>query len=106
MFGNITGLIEHHKTFHGADREIESQTFECWDHFLAWKTEEEKITKSWFVQQRADRWTRSYKTSWFYCNRTGKFDSKGNGKRALKSQGSSKMGGADADAELMLRRGK
>lgn len=48
--------------------------------------------KSWFVKQRGDRRTKHHKTSWFYCNRTGEYESKGNGKRSLKSQGTSKTG--------------
>ena len=36
--------------------------------------------------------TKQYKTSWFYCNRTGEYESKVNGKRSLKSQGTSKTG--------------
>ena len=50
------------------------------------------MSKSWFVKQRGDRMTKQYKTSWFYCNRTGEYESKGNGKRSLKSQGTSKTG--------------
>ena len=60
---------------------------------MKWKVLEEKLSKSWFVKQRADRRTKHHKTcSWFYCNRTGEFSSRGEGKRSLKSQGSSKTG--------------
>ena len=50
------------------------------------------MSKSWFLKQRADRRTKHHKTSWFYCNRTGEFSSRGEGKRSLKSHGSSKTG--------------
>ena len=59
---------------------------------MKWKGVEERMYKSWFVKQRADRRTKHYKTAWFYCNRTGEFASKGEGKRSMKSQGSSKTG--------------
>ena len=48
------------------------------------------MSKSSFVKQRGDKMTKQYKTSWFYCNRTGEYESKGKGKRSLKSQGTSK----------------
>ena len=59
---------------------------------MKWKETEEKMGKSWFVKQRGDRRTKHYKTSWFYCNRAGDYESKGKGKRSLKSQGTSKTG--------------
>lgn len=77
---------------HGRQLKKEGQTFQCWDDFMKWKVLGEKMTKSWFVKQRADRISKNYKTSWFYCNRKGEFCSRGTGKRALKSQGSSKTG--------------
>ena len=59
---------------------------------MKWKTQEERMTKSWFVKKRADRRTKNYKTSWFYCNRNGTFSGRGQGKRSMRSQGSSKTG--------------
>ena len=59
---------------------------------MKWKTVEERMSKSWFVKQRADRTSKNHKTSWFYCNRTGHYSTRGEGKRSLKSQGSSKIG--------------
>lgn len=85
-------LIEHLNSDHGHDLKTETWTFQCWEDFTKWKVAEERTSKCWFVKQRADRKTMHHKTSWFYCNRTGKFLSKGEGKRKLKSQGSSKTG--------------
>ena len=89
-FATTEDLIDHLNSEHEHKIAKESQTFQCWDDFMKWQTQEERMTKSWFVKQRADRRTKSYKTSWFYCNRNGTFSSRGKGKRALRSQGSSK----------------
>ncbi len=85
-------LIEHLNSCHGYSLQIEEETFESWDEFVKWKETEEKMGKSWFVKQRGDRRAKHHKTSWFYCNRTGDYQTKGKGKRALKSQGTSKTG--------------
>lgn len=91
-FSTIADLIDHLNSEHEHNLITESQTFQCWDDFLKWKKVEEQMTKSWFVKKRADRKTRNHTVSWFYCNRNGTFISSGNGKRAMRSQGSSKTG--------------
>ena len=91
-FPTTGDLIEHLNSDHGHALKTETQTFQSWESFMKWKVLEEKMSKSWFVKQRADRRTKHHKTSWFYCNRTGEFSSRGAGKRSLKSQGSSKAG--------------
>ena len=85
-------LIAHLNSCHGHNLKIEEKTFNNWKEFMKWKETEEKMGKSWFVKQRGDRRTKHYKTSWFYCNRAGDYESKGKGKRSLKSQGTSKTG--------------
>ena len=85
-------LIQHLNSSHGHDLKIENETFANWDKFVKWKECEEKMGKSWFVKQRGDQRAKHHKTSWFYCNRTGEYESKGKGKRSLKSQGTSKTG--------------
>ena len=44
------------------------------------------------MKQRADRTSKNHKTSWFYCNRTGNYSTRGEGKCSLRSQGTSKIG--------------
>ena len=85
-------LIQHLNSFHGHGLKIQTETFDNWEEFVKWKEIEEKMGKSWFVKQRGDRRAKYHKTSWFYCNRTGEYESKGKGKRSLKSQGTSKTG--------------
>lgn len=91
-FSTMGDLTEHFNSDHGHALKTETQTFQSWESFMKWKVLEEKMSKSWFVKQRPDRRTKHHKTSWFYCNRTGEFSSRGTGKRSLKSQGSSKTG--------------
>ena len=91
-FSTIVDLIDHLNSEHEHNLIKESQTFQCWDDFLKWKKVEEQMTKSWFVKKRADRKTKNHTVSWFYCNRNGTLISSGNGKRAMRSQGSSKTG--------------
>lgn len=45
-----------------------------------------------------------YKTPWFYCNRAGDYESKGKGKRSLKSQGTSKSGGSTCSTAFITAR--
>ena len=85
-------LIEHLNSCHGHSLKIEEMTFNNWEEFMKWKETEGKMGKSWFVKQRGDRTTKHYKTSWFYCNITGDYETKGKGKCSLKSQGTSKTG--------------
>ena len=55
----------------------------------------EKDTDTWFVKATGEKITASARasTTYFYCNRSGYFDSRGTGKRVLKSQGTSKLNG-------------
>lgn len=91
-FETTQELIQHLNASHGHTLKIESDSFKNWEEFEKLKECEEKIRKSWCVKRRGDRRTKQHKTSWFYCNRTGDFETKGTGKRAIKSQGSSKTG--------------
>ena len=57
--------------------------------FKQWKEQYEKNSNSWFVQGSGKKST----TLYFYCNRSGHYQSKGAGKRHIKNQGSSKING-------------
>ena len=46
-----------------------------------------------FVLQSSPKQRDNYIIYYYYCNRTGTFTSRGNGKRSLKQQGTSKLGG-------------
>ena len=60
-FATTEDLIDHLNSEHGHKIAKESQTFQCWDDFMKWKTQEERMTKSWSLnreqigEQRATR---------------------------------------------------
>lgn len=56
--------------------------------FRTWKEGYESTNKCWFVKGSGNKGAGTY----YYCNRTGHYKSRGLGKRHLKSQGSSKLG--------------
>ncbi|XP_014679733.1 PREDICTED: uncharacterized protein LOC106819642 [Priapulus caudatus] len=91
-FDTTKQLIAHLNSDHDRKLVIEESTFNCWQDFQKWKQEEETITKTWYVRPRADRHTEYYNTTWLHCNRAGTFETRGSGKRPLKSQGTSKTG--------------
>ena len=70
-------LIQHLNSCHGHGLKIETVTLDNWEEFVSWKESKEKMGKSWFVKQQGDRRAKYHKTSWFYCNRTGEWESKG-----------------------------
>jgi len=59
---------------------------------MHWKQEEEYRTNTFYVQHGAPCTSAGVQVWYFYCNRSGKYKAKGEGKRALKTQGSSKIG--------------
>lgn len=59
--------------------------------FELWKEQMEKKTSSWFVRATGDKGTVDSTTTYYYCNRSGYFTSRGGQKRHLKAQGSSKL---------------
>ena len=77
--------------YHKRETVITTTNFQTYDDFLAWKKDVEKKTSSWFVQHRQAREGVHHSTAWFYCNRTGNVRTRGDGKRAFKIQGSSKI---------------
>lgn len=91
-FASTGDLIWHPNNHHGQDLTIENMTFKDMAEFEKWKIEGERMTKSWYVKQSADRKTKEYTKSWLRCNRTGGFVSKNTRKRAMKSRGSAKTG--------------
>ena len=91
-FKTIVQLIEHLKEAHRHDLLIEME-ISNWKEFMAWKELQQTMNKSWFVKHRGDRKTKDNIVSWFYCNRSGYFISRGGEKRCIKAQGSSKIHG-------------
>ena len=59
--------------------------------FTEWKADYEAEHDAVYVKGTGDKTTDGCTTSYYQCNRSGVFQSKGTGKRRLKSQGSSKI---------------
>lgn len=86
-------LINHQRTKHGQTISKLETEFPSTEEFMAWKSELEKKTSSWFVKFRGTKRGKEYSTTWYRCNRSGTFQSRGEGKRAMKQQGTSKING-------------
>ena len=73
--------------------------------FNEWKSNYERATVAWFVQSSGTKTYNGSKVTYFYCNRSGYFRSESTGKRALKTQGSSKIDGhCTAGIQLSINR--
>ena len=88
---SVTGLVDHLKGKHGVPVDISIRTFNSFCEFANWKEEEERVTHSWYVMHNAPKVINDYQHYYYYCNRAGVYKSRGNGKRALKSQGTCKI---------------
>lgn len=60
---------------------------------MTWKGTMESTSSSLYVLHSAPQKRADHSCYYYYCNRSGVYNSKGKGKRALKLQGSSKIGG-------------
>jgi len=90
-FSNVHKLEEHLTTHHSLVLQIETLTFDSLDDFYQWKEEKRVRTSSWYVQKCAPQLNNEKEHHYYYCNRAGKYRSRGKGERGLKSQGTSKV---------------
>ncbi|KAK3856543.1 hypothetical protein Pcinc_037136 [Petrolisthes cinctipes] len=88
----VMDLIKHYEAQHDRRFLLQTQDFASEVEFLNWKEEEERTTKASFVQHCGPRQRENAIVQYFYCNRSGYFIAKGEGKRNIKRQGSSKIG--------------
>ena len=109
---HLAQLRQHLSLEHGIEMMTEKKTFKSdegmcqqWMHvnehlseivplpteFMEWKEEYEKDTKSSFTKVTGDKGKGETTLTYYYCNRSGFFQTKSAGKRHLKSQGSSKI---------------
>jgi hypothetical protein len=70
----------------------EHREFPNFDDFLEWKKGEENRTKTSYVQKSSSRIRNQVKFWYYYCHRSGVHRTVSKGKRALKLQGSCKLG--------------
>ncbi len=86
-------MIKHLSSAHDVTSTQEVREFASFKEFMQWKAVTEVNTQSYYVQQSGSRVRGAATWTYFYCNRSGCYQPKGSGRRVLKSQGSTKIGG-------------
>ena len=89
-FINVHKLDQHLEQEHKIELQTSVLQFDNFDAFLQWKEVEELHTKSSFVQKSGSQMHDNNKHFYYYCNRAGNYQTRGNNERSLKSQGSNK----------------
>ena len=89
----MDGLIEHLVKTHNQSINVVTKSFPNLHNFMQWKEELEITTSSLFVLHSSPKQRIDCTYYYYYCNRTGQYNSKGKDKRNLKIQGTSKIGG-------------
>ncbi|XP_030017106.1 uncharacterized protein LOC115437873 isoform X2 [Sphaeramia orbicularis] len=88
----VKQLNIHLNSKHQQNARTNLKNFTSFDEFLEWKKNQEKSTNAWFIQRSGPNESKESTKLYYYCNRSGVFKSKGQDKRSLKSQGSSRIG--------------
>ena len=89
-FINVHKLDQHLEQEHKIELQTSVLQFDNFGAFLQWKEVEELHPKSWFVQKSGSQMHDNNKHFYYYCNRAGNYQTRGNNERSLKSQGSNK----------------
>ncbi|KAJ8019506.1 Zinc finger transcription factor family protein 17 [Holothuria leucospilota] len=87
-------LISHLNSAHGGNHQIQRAEFVSEEEFQEWKTNLERTHDTWFVKVSGGNSYHDHKVQYYYCNRSGGsrgLQEREPRRRALKSQGSSKM---------------
>ena len=87
----MSPLLQHLQQCHNKLVPVNVLTFATHSAFLEWKEDEEVRSFSRFVQRNKGRHGSEATVYYFYCNRSGFYTPRGNSKRSLKAQGSSKL---------------
>ena len=72
--------------------DTETRTFDSFEEFVAWKSEEERKTCTTYIQKCGPQTYSTGQHWYFYCNRAGQYTTKSRGIRSSKIQGSCKTG--------------
>lgn len=91
-FRRMEELIFHCQSVHHEDIKILCSTFKTEDDFKHWKEEVEKSKSVRFIRTSGARNTKGCIVSYYHCNRSGIPCIKSDRKRAVKNQGSCKIG--------------
>ncbi|XP_017772718.1 PREDICTED: uncharacterized protein LOC108559860 isoform X2 [Nicrophorus vespilloides] len=84
-------LIQHFTLVHNVDINIEHHDFYTIEEFNSWKKQIEEENSIFFMQDRGAFKSATYTQTKYHCNRSGTYQSKGQGLRSLKIQGSIKI---------------
>ena len=76
--------INHLQAVHKMNVRTQSLAFPSFDEFIEWKQEEETKTHSNYVLMCAPQNYLTYKHHYYYCNRSGRYNSKGTKNEILK----------------------
>ncbi|XP_054261130.1 uncharacterized protein LOC128985556 [Macrosteles quadrilineatus] len=93
VLGSKMDLRKHYKNNHGIVLGTNSLDFTSFEAFFKWKEEEEARVRAKFVKEKGSVESTGGKCHTFVCHRSGCYVPKGNHKRCLKTQGSSKING-------------
>ena len=85
-------MRQHYNTKHGLNTRKVVHSFTSFEEFQQWKKQEEMDTDTNYVQRTSSRVKLGSRVYYYYCNRSGQYTTKRNGKRCLMSQGTSKIG--------------
>ncbi|CAG9761475.1 unnamed protein product [Ceutorhynchus assimilis] len=87
-------MVNHYKSSHNIHIVEEKLLFLTEKEFLKWKTNIEAETVARFRINESPNWaSKKHKTTKYSCNRSGHYQTKGQGKRSLKKRGSIKING-------------
>ena len=91
-FISVDDLINHLKSSHNKVINVTTKTYPDLHSFMDWKEEFELKTSSSYVLHSSPKQRVNCTCYYYYCNRTGTYSSRGEGKRGLKIEGTSKIG--------------
>lgn len=91
-FTTLNSLIKHLTEIHNVDACISKTQFPHLHAFLTWKTSKELESNTKYVQHCSIQSSITTRRWYYYCNRSGHYTPKGEGKRHLKMQGTNKIG--------------
>ena len=92
-FQSVAQLITHLGSTHNMKMDTNKLLFSNMAEFLQWKDKEERATNSSYVMNSSAKIYGESEHRYYYCNRAGRYSGRGEGKRQLKTQGSSKING-------------
>ena len=85
--------MQHQNDAHGQNFCVQQKELASEEDFEKWKTDTETEKNFLYVKDKGDYKSKTHRTAYYSCFRSGSYTPKGKGKRSIKSQGSSKLQG-------------